>query len=91
MSEIKVYFLEDTELAEYEAVNKGFRLDVYVKIADELFNVAVYDIVRLQQDLELEVENYGYYSVDPNLILVSEVNKDKIVHTIENLYKQNYF
>ncbi|MEK5445409.1 hypothetical protein [Paenibacillus sp. FSL R7-0331] len=75
MSEIKVYFLEDTELAEYEAVNKGFRLDVYVKIADDIFNVAVYDIVRLQQDFELEAENYGYHSVDPNLILVRKVKK----------------
>lgn len=91
MSEVKVYFLEDTELAEYEAVNKGFRNDVYVKLADGLFNVVVYDSVRLQQDFESEVENYGFYSIDPNLILVSAVNKHEIVFVIENLYRQQYF
>ncbi|KUP24591.1 hypothetical protein AWJ19_19900 [Paenibacillus sp. DMB5] len=84
-------FLEDTELVEYEAVNKGFRNDVYVKLADGLFNVLFYDSVRLQQDFESEVENYGFYSIDPNLILVSAVNKEEIVFVIENLYRQQYF
>ncbi len=90
MNKVKVYFLDDSELAEYEAISKGYRTDVYVKIEDVFYNVYVYNMRRLQQDFESESENYGYYSVDPNLILVKDANRNEIVFTIEKLYKQEY-
>lgn len=91
MNKVKVYFLDDSELAEYEAISKGYRTDVYVKIEDVFYNVHVYNMRRLQQDFESESENYGYYTVDPNLILVKDANRNEIVFTIEKLYKQEYF
>lgn len=91
MDNLKVFFLEDTELAEYEAINKGYRNDVYVKVSNSLFNVKVYDIVRLQQDFDLEVKSYGYYSIEPNLLLVEEVNKVHIEFVVKQLYKQKFF
>ncbi|MGO4733736.1 hypothetical protein [Paenibacillus sp. 2KB_22] len=91
MDEIKVYFLEDTELAEYEAISKGYRNDVIVTVSDIIYRVYVYDIVRLQQDFESELENYGYYSIEPNLVLVREVSKENIQLTIKALYEQKYF
>jgi hypothetical protein len=36
MNEIDVYFLDDSELAEYEAISKGYRIDVYVKTVPTL-------------------------------------------------------
>lgn len=71
MNKMTIYFLDDSELAEYEAISKGYRTDIYVEIEDIFYNVSVYTILRLQQDFESENEDYGYYSVDPNLILVS--------------------
>ncbi|MGW7162426.1 hypothetical protein [Paenibacillus taichungensis] len=91
MDEIKVFFLEDTELAEYEAISKGYRNDVIVTVSDIIYRVYVYDIVRLQQDFESELENYGYYSIEPNLVLVREVSKENIQLTIKALYEQKYF
>ncbi|WP_017692558.1 hypothetical protein [Paenibacillus sp. PAMC 26794] len=91
MDEIKVFFLEDTELAEYEAISKGYRNDVIVTVSDILYRVHVYDIVRLQQDFESELDNYGYYSIESNLVLVKEVSKENIQLTIKALYEQKYF
>ena len=91
MDEIIVYFLEDTELAEYEAVSKGYRNDVYVSVSNTLYSIIVYDIVRLQQDFESELEQYGYYSIEPNLVLVKEVSKENIHLTVKALNEQNYF
>lgn len=91
MDTIKIYFLEDTELAEYEAVSKGYRNDVIVAISELFYHIYIYDIVRLQQDFELELENYGYYSIEPNLVLVKEASKEMIQLTIKALFEQNYF
>ncbi|MEK3825863.1 hypothetical protein [Paenibacillus sp. FSL K6-1558] len=91
MDTIKIYFLEDTELAEYEAVSKGYRNDVIVAISDLIYHIYVYDITRLQQDFKSEVENYGYYSIEPNLVLVKEASKEVIQSTIKALFEQNYF
>ncbi len=91
MEQFKIYFLYDTELSEYEAIQKGYRVDVFVKVNNQYFNLRVYDIIRLQQEFESEVANRGFYAIEPNLVLVTEVNKAEIVNTIKNLYKQKYF
>ncbi|WP_374018185.1 hypothetical protein ABU162_29860 [Paenibacillus thiaminolyticus] len=91
MENFKVLFLENTELAEYEAINKGYRNDIYVKISNMVYNIRAYDLVRLQQDFESELEEYGYFSIEPNLVLVKEVSKEYIYLTIKELFKQKYF
>lgn len=91
MDELKVYFLEDSELAEHEAISKGYRNDVFINVSNKLYNVRVYDIVRLQQDFESELEEYGYFSVEPNLVLVKEVSKEQIYLTITKLFRQGFF
>lgn len=91
MDELKITFLADSELDEYEAISKGYRNDVFINVSNTLFNVRVYDIVRLQQDFESELEEYGYFSIEPNLVLVKEVSKEQISLTINKLFKQGYF
>ncbi|GGH61396.1 hypothetical protein GCM10008014_36790 [Paenibacillus silvae] len=91
MNNIKIYFLEDTELAEFEAISKGYRNDVIVAVSGVFYHVYVYDIVRLQQDFASELENYGYYSIEPSLVLVKEASKEIIQLTLRALYEQNYF
>ena len=91
MKGIKVNFEYDTELAEFEAINKGYRNDIHVTIGKCTFNVRVYSIVRLQQDFESEFNNYGFYSIDANLILVNETNKAEIINTINKLYEDGFF
>ncbi|RIE05124.1 hypothetical protein D3H35_03095 [Cohnella faecalis] len=41
------YGLDDTELAEYEAENKGYRKDVFVKIQDDYYNLRTENIKEI--------------------------------------------
>ena len=91
MSNLNIYFLYDSELAEYEASNKGYRTDVFVEVDSSLYNVRIYTLLRLQQDFESEIESYGFYTAEPNLILVKDSNKKEIIETITKLYEQKYF
>ena len=91
MDAISVFCLDNSELAEYEAVSKGYREDVYVKVSDRYYHLYIYDIVRLQQDFESELEDYGVFSSDPNLVIVKEVNGMEIRKLANHLYKQRYF
>lgn len=91
MEQPQIYFLYDTELSEYEAIQKGYRIDVFVKVDSQYFNLRVYDISRLQQEFESEIDSAGYYAVEPNLVLVREANRKEIVYTVKKLYKQEYF
>lgn len=91
MEKVKVTFEDNTELAEFEAISKGYRNDVYVTIDKCTFNVAVYSMVRLQQDFESEVNNYGFYSVEANLVLVKEASRKEIVEVVNELFEEGYF
>ena len=91
MDKLKIYFSDDSELAEYEAIKKGYREDVYVYCEDRVYKMSIYTLIRLQQDFDTELQVSGYYSVDPNLILVKETSKIEIIQTLNKLFAQNYF
>ena len=89
--EIEILYEDDTELAEFEAKCKGYRSDVIVKIGDKEYKVYVTSMLRLQQDFEMEFEDVGYYSPEPNMILVRETTKKEIEDTILKVYRDGYF
>ena len=91
MDNIKIFFLDDTTLAEYEAVNKGYRIDIFVEIDEKFYNVRAYSLIRLQQDYETEMEASGFYYTEPNMIIVRDANKEEIVYAINRHYKGKYF
>jgi len=86
-----IYFSDCSEWSEFEANQRGFRIDVYVKIHDDIYNLNIYSPVRLFQDFYSEIEEYGQYVVDPNLVLVKEVNRHEIIEIILKLYRCKYF
>ncbi|WP_202906788.1 hypothetical protein [Abyssisolibacter fermentans] len=88
---LKIIFLDSSELAENEALDKGYRNDVYVVINNQIFHINIYDIVRLKQDFDSEQKDYNYYAVEPNLILVKKVDKENIIYTIRKLNEEKYF
>lgn len=88
---IEIYLIDDSDLAEFEAISKGYRNDVYVRINNDVFSIKVYDNVRLKQDFDEELSYKAYYSIEVNLILVKEVNKENILFTINNLYEEEFF
>jgi len=87
----KIYFLKNDELTNYESLNKGYRNDVFFKDKIFLYRLKIYDLIRIVQDAELEIQEYGFYDIETNLILVNEVNEEEIVNTIKELFKQGYF
>ena len=86
-----IYFSDCSELSEFEANQRGYRVDVYVKIHCDIFHLNIYDPVRLIQDYNIEIEEYGQYVVDPNLVLVKDVNRNEIIEIIKRLYSCKYF
>ncbi|KZE51635.1 hypothetical protein AV540_12245 [Brevibacillus parabrevis] len=85
MNKVEVLFLYDSEQDDYEAASRGFRKDIYVKIGGEYYNIRAYHIVRLQQDVESEISEYGYFVPEPNMVLVNSMNKDDITSTLLKL------
>lgn len=88
---IEIIYEDDTELAEYEALVKGYRGDIIVKIGNKKYKVYVVAMLRLQQDFEREQECSGYYLSEPNTILVEEASKEEIEAIITKMYKCKYF
>ena len=91
MDKIKISCLDNSEFAEFDAINKGYRGDIYVKILDKFYNLNIYDIIRLQQDFELELKDYGMFTPEPNLVIVIEVSNIEIKNIVQHLYIQKYF
>ncbi|MCR4651428.1 MAG: hypothetical protein K5662_06700 [Lachnospiraceae bacterium] len=81
----------ESELAECEAREKGYRTDVKVIIEGRRFPLYITDITRLHQDVDAEMDYYGYYETEPNTVIVKEVSKVEIERTIEMLYKLGFF
>ena len=88
---IKIIFENDTELAEFEAINKGYRNDVIVVIGEKKYRMYITSPVRLQQDFESEQQECGFYMEEPNTLLIKEVSKEEIEKLITEMYQCNYF
>lgn len=88
---IKIIFEDDSELAEFEARNKGYRSDVIVITDNRRYKVYVTSILRLQQDFYCEHKSAGYYFPEPYTILVQETTRHEIEDTLRKLYSAKYF
>ena len=88
---IEIIYEDDTELAEYEAFDKGYRSDIIVKIGNKKYKIYVVSMLRLQQDFEMEYKDSGYYLSEPNTILVKETSKKEIKDIITQMYECKYF
>ncbi len=86
-----LYCEEYSERELMEAHSRGYKEDMYVSFNKFLYKICVYDITRLTQDFELELEKYGFYNVMPNLIIVAEVTPKCVNNTIYELSERDYF
>ena len=88
---LEIIYQDDTKLAEFEALNKGYRKDVIIKIGIKKYKVYITSMIRLQQDFETEFEDVGYYYSEPNMVIVKDVTKEEISKTINQLYECKFF
>lgn len=89
--DIDIIYENDIELAEWEAINRGYREDIVVIINNKKYKVYIITMARLQQDFEKELQDSGYYMTEPNTILVNDVTKKEIEYTIMEMYKCKFF
>ena len=89
--ELEILYENDTELAEFEALNKGYRNDVIVVIGEKKYKLYITSLFRLQQDFETEQEDSGFYMAEPNMLLVNEVSKKERNRVITDMYRCKYF
>ena len=88
---MRIEYENDTDLAEFEAINKGYRNDIIVNIKGSRFRIYATTMRRLEQDFETEIKEYGFYEVEPNIVIVESATKESIESTIEYLVKCKYF
>ena len=88
---MRIEYENDTDLAEFEAINKGYRNDIIVNIKGSRFRIYATTMRRLEQDFETEIKEYGFYEVEPNIVIVESATKESIESTIEYLFKCKYF
>ncbi len=88
---MKIYCLDNSELAEIEANHRGYLGDIYVFIDGNYYHLNIYNFARLKQDFEMEIDEYGSYGVEPNLVLVSDISKRSVRDIIDYLRRQQYF
>ncbi|MEM9543920.1 MAG: hypothetical protein AAGA60_31110 [Cyanobacteria bacterium P01_E01_bin.42] len=80
------------ERDDMETPMKGCRNDGIVKDPNGLsYSVYFIDPVRLQQDLDEEVELGSPFLAFPGLIIVPELTKTAMENAILQLWKQGYF
>lgn len=89
--EPKFFCVDSSKLYELDAKDRGYRSDIYVEIDNAFFHLHVYDIVRLKQDFETEIEYHNFFRIEPNIVIVQEVTWRNIKLTIEKLFKGKYF
>ncbi len=88
---MKIYILDNSERGNWEAYSKGYRADVYIEIDVLFYQIFIYDNIRIMQDIASEFEEYNYYSVEPNIVIVKVVNIENILFTVSKLKSEGYF
>ncbi|MCL1465477.1 hypothetical protein [Argonema galeatum] len=80
------------ERDEVETPMKGHRSDGIVRCRDgKTYSVYFYDPIRLQQDLDEEVELGSPFLAPPGLIVLPELTRPAMENAIAQLWKQGYF
>ena len=75
-----------------ETLMKGCRSDGIVCCPDgKTYSVYFIDPIRLQQDLEAEVEYGSPFLAPPGLIVIPELTRSAMENAVEQLWKQGYF
>ncbi|GAA1616048.1 hypothetical protein GCM10009733_010420 [Nonomuraea maheshkhaliensis] len=69
---------------EHETQSKGYLVGVRVESDNRVYDLVIYDPIRLRQDIEDEVQSAGYFAA-PNLLVVSVVTRAEIEAAIRDI------
>lgn len=90
----QIQFPEDfntSDLVQFEVESKGYLKGVVVTVDnDTSYTLVFYDIARLKQDSDEELESSSFF-FEPNLIIVPKVNKSSMHGAIDSLFANGEF
>ena len=76
------------DLAEFEHMHKGYLGGVLLRKKEKAYELTFYDLARLKQDAEEELQNSGFWNVS-NLVMVPSVTRAVIVSVTGKLLEGN--
>ena len=91
MKKYKIIYQNNIKLYNDEYFDRGYRDDVIVVINNKKYKLYIIEPIRLSQDFESEIIDYGYYQMEPNTIIVKKITRDEIEKVIDSLVKENFF
>lgn len=69
---------------ENETEAKGYLSEVRIVVGEVVYDLTVYDPIRLAQEVNDELVQYGYMAVG-NLLVVPRVNREEIAQAVAEL------
>lgn len=91
MADIQIYVLDPSNDAELEAISKGYRKDIYVKVGEDYFRLVFFEVNTLVKEFEYCIQTNGFYPIDHNICIVFEINPTTIVETIHSMNYWHFF
>ena len=89
---ITVQFPADYDAqSEFETPLRGYLSEVEVELDGLRYRLFFIDPVRLEQELQSNVESGRAYFAEPNLVVLPEITTEAIKKAVEGLARDGYF
>jgi hypothetical protein len=89
MAAYELHFPDYLDGYEVETEAKGYLVGVRVSVGEAVYELTVYDDVRLAQEIGDELRTSGHFAV-ANLLVVGEVTRAEISAAVERLAEAGF-
>lgn len=73
---VLVLYRKDDRIGEY--LQKGFRNNIYVFTNDAAYCLELITVERIVDDIIIDVNSDGYYTIDENCIVMNSIDDDSV-------------
>ncbi len=88
-----IYFIEEyyDSLFQFKTEAKGYFYGVTVALNNgKIYGLNIYNSTRLKQDVDDEIEAYGFF-YEENIVFLKNIDKDSIIEGVKKLWDNNSF
>lgn len=86
-----IYRISFYDVYDDEALEKGYREDLVLKKGNHYFRLYFYDSTRFKQDMDSDIDQYKYYVLPVNTIILPKITKEEIAKFCTENFKDNYY
>ena len=92
MNVLEIFVHDASDEYEYDfGVQKGYWDNIYVKKKCKVFRINVITLERLIQDCKTNLDWFGCYLTDPNIVVVDKALKSNIIKTLLKQDEMQFF